>query len=438
MRSMKLFIFMSFLIITASLRAGGNDTTHASKGLDLPSVGAGMGMMTYYGGVGDPARAHDGQLSGVRTGYHFNVEERLGNFVALSGYGLFGHVAGNDHGPYDNLNFETKISQFGLDVIFPFDNGVIMKPGGVVVPYISVGLGFLSYHPYCDSLDSKGHPYYYWNDGSIRNLPQGTPGAIIETREYLYNTPLSGPKTALSIPLGFGIKINITDHLSSRVNFAYNYVMAKDVDGRKGATGDDKYVYLNVSVHYKFGKNKQEADNNKNYEKVDWTEIDNLDSDGDGVKDSEDQCPGTPKGVKVDEKGCPLDTDGDGVPDYLDKEPNTKKGAKVDEHGVKLDYKQIAEHQKVIARYDSIYLARSKAFNAAPSAEYLKELEKSMSSSSASGKKQIPADFRELDKNGDGVISVSEVTSAIDEFFNGGNSLTVDKINKLIDFFFEQ
>ena len=57
------------------------------------------------------------------------------------------------------------------------------------------------------------------------------------------------------------------------------------------------------------------------------------DSDGDGVPDHKDECPNTPKGVKVDERGCPLDTDGDGVPDYLDECPNTPKGVEVDEKG---------------------------------------------------------------------------------------------------------
>jgi OOP family OmpA-OmpF porin len=61
------------------------------------------------------------------------------------------------------------------------------------------------------------------------------------------------------------------------------------------------------------------------------------DSDGDGVGDSKDRCPDTPKGVKVDAVGCPLDTDGDGVPDYLDKCPNTPKGVKVDGVGCPLD-----------------------------------------------------------------------------------------------------
>ena len=62
-----------------------------------------------------------------------------------------------------------------------------------------------------------------------------------------------------------------------------------------------------------------------------------LDSDGDGVPDNLDKCPGTPKGVKVDANGCPLDSDGDGVADYKDKSPGTPKGVKVDASGCPLD-----------------------------------------------------------------------------------------------------
>jgi len=61
------------------------------------------------------------------------------------------------------------------------------------------------------------------------------------------------------------------------------------------------------------------------------------DSDGDGVTDDIDQCPGTPKGAPVDNKGCPLYSDGDGVPDYLDKCPGTPSGVKVDPDGCPLD-----------------------------------------------------------------------------------------------------
>ncbi|MBM4272631.1 MAG: OmpA family protein [Deltaproteobacteria bacterium] len=62
-----------------------------------------------------------------------------------------------------------------------------------------------------------------------------------------------------------------------------------------------------------------------------------VDSDGDGVPDSRDKCPGTPAGVSVDRDGCPLDSDRDGVPDYLDKCPDTPAGVQVDRSGCPLD-----------------------------------------------------------------------------------------------------
>lgn len=61
------------------------------------------------------------------------------------------------------------------------------------------------------------------------------------------------------------------------------------------------------------------------------------DSDGDGVKDSDDACPRTPAGVVVDARGCPVDSDGDGVADYLDQCPNTPAGATVNSDGCPLD-----------------------------------------------------------------------------------------------------
>ncbi len=70
------------------------------------------------------------------------------------------------------------------------------------------------------------------------------------------------------------------------------------------------------------------------------------DSDGDGVPDDADACPGTPPGVQVDASGCSKDRDGDGVADDSDACPNTPRGAIVDNRGcwvvkgVKFDYKK--------------------------------------------------------------------------------------------------
>lgn len=60
------------------------------------------------------------------------------------------------------------------------------------------------------------------------------------------------------------------------------------------------------------------------------------DADGDGVPDSKDRCPNTPKGAAVDADGCPTDSDGDGVPDFKDNCPNTPRGVKVDPRGCEI------------------------------------------------------------------------------------------------------
>lgn len=58
-----------------------------------------------------------------------------------------------------------------------------------------------------------------------------------------------------------------------------------------------------------------------------------ADRDGDGVSDSRDLCPDTPRGAVVDERGCPSDADGDGIPEGLDRCPDTPMGTPVDDQG---------------------------------------------------------------------------------------------------------
>jgi OOP family OmpA-OmpF porin len=65
-----------------------------------------------------------------------------------------------------------------------------------------------------------------------------------------------------------------------------------------------------------------------------------VDTDGDGVPDRLDHCPGTPKGCQVDAYGCPWDSDQDGVCDGMDRCPNTPAGSKVNAEGC--DATQIA------------------------------------------------------------------------------------------------
>jgi OOP family OmpA-OmpF porin len=61
-----------------------------------------------------------------------------------------------------------------------------------------------------------------------------------------------------------------------------------------------------------------------------------LDSDGDGVKDSADYCPNDPSETLVAgiaSNGCPKHSDNDGTPDYRDNCPDTPKDVRADATG---------------------------------------------------------------------------------------------------------
>lgn len=83
------------------------------------------------------------------------------------------------------------------------------------------------------------------------------------------------------------------------------------------------------------------------------------DSDGDGVADKDDKCPNTPKGVKVDAKGCPLDQDNDGVADADDKCP-TVAGPK-ENNGCPIKEKTAEELEAERMKVDPVYFDSNKS-----------------------------------------------------------------------------
>jgi hypothetical protein len=169
---------------------------------------------------------------------------------------------------------------------------------------------------------------------------------------------------------------------------------------------------------------------------VDFKSVDNLDADEDGVNDNEDKCLGTPKGVKVNASGCPPDTDGDGVADYIDLESNTKTGADVNQFGETVNLAELAKRELM---RDSLE-AQWGDFAKNAETVYVKSdnPESGKSKVSSGSFSKLPESLKAADTNKDGFISVQEISATIDAFFEGSKTFTIDIINKLIDYFFEQ
>jgi OOP family OmpA-OmpF porin len=110
--------------------------------------------------------------------------------------------------------------------------------------------------------------------------------------------------------------------------------------GQAWEFGVNDAIRWEVRADQEIGKNRLPSKNLTNYQVLvgySWGLGAPPDSDGDGVANRLDQCPNTPKGAKVDLKGCPLDGDNDGVYDGLDQCPTTPAGVKVDAKGCSLD-----------------------------------------------------------------------------------------------------
>lgn len=125
-----------------------------------------------------------------------------------------------------------------------------------------------------------------------------------------------------SIDYGLGVKYFVSDAMALRADV--RHIMPED--------GNDFLATAGLSFY--FGGKKEE--------KVEETKqtpppVSLEDNDGDGVTDDMDQCPGTPAGIKVDPRGCPVDSDKDGVTDDKDQCPNTPAGIKVDSRGCPID-----------------------------------------------------------------------------------------------------
>lgn len=106
-------------------------------------------------------------------------------------------------------------------------------------------------------------------------------------------------KANFALPMGLGFRVNVSSMVSLNFDYTTRATFSDALDGVTSSTkNNDWYGAGGLGLSFLLGKNAN-------------------DSDGDGVKNDEDQCP-TISGTL---SGCP-DTDGDGLADREDSCPN--------------------------------------------------------------------------------------------------------------------
>jgi hypothetical protein len=327
-----------------------------------PTIGLGTGMFSFYG---DLYSKHFQNPSVSRIAYDLGVSQRFTDYLQFNFNVIFGRLGANERltAKGRNLNFDSQIRAGGISLQYNFGN--FLPKDRNASPYISVGIESFEFLSKTDLYDAEGNKYNYWSDGTIRDLPENDANAInaVELqRDYTYESDirelnLDGfgkyAERSWAVPVGAGAIFKINDYWNFKIGATMHFTFTDYIDGvtsksvgeRAGNSQNDNFMMSSFSLHYNLGlknKNGEEEEETGDFSDVDFFALDLSDFDKDGVPDSKDTCQGTPEGVPVDAKGCPLDDDEDGVPNNSDDELNTPKGMLVDTRGVQLNDSTIA------------------------------------------------------------------------------------------------
>lgn len=263
-------------------------------------------------------------------GYGANARYQINHYFAVQADFMAGTLKGNQDDSLGNgtspsarpiYAFETKLkSAASISGQITIGNINWLRSTNTIVPYLSAGIGYVSYEP--------------------RVMRTGT--------TVLMPYDEKSPKSELFVPVGLGLRVNVSKIVNLDLGYRMNFVDGDNFDGysywtvapaQSSIVKKDKFSYGYLGVEFALGKKTKPRMifDNPAFRMNDQTQsqvsnltnkVDSLaekqkgleDSDGDGIADLFDKEANTPAGSPVNSHGQALDTDGDGVPDFKDKQ----------------------------------------------------------------------------------------------------------------------
>lgn len=234
--------------------------------------------------------------------------------------------------PYFALRLDASRAKLKADNVEPFRSGVALTGS----PYQS----FTTDVNYNASLNLVTN-FFNWKINKLENSAQlyGSVGAGLinytATTVATGGTAVKHPSVdKFNVPVGIGAKFRLSPTVNFDLGWTINFVDADNMDGYHRGSSNDKYNYAYAGLEFALGGGKQLAfysPTAATYDEalvakrtaeglkaeLDVQKADNAklraemadllkDTDGDGVADKLDKCPGTPTGTVVDGSGCPL------------------------------------------------------------------------------------------------------------------------------------
>ncbi|MBC8986026.1 OmpA family protein [Pedobacter sp. N36a] len=334
---MKQNLFKTLPVAFAALLIGGSVQAQDQAGttsnqLTTWSIGLNAGVLTPL----SPLGGHN-DFSNMKSslGYGLYIKKQITPYFSLRLDGVRGKLKGDNSENWKSgapnaspVNaFETNLDYSGsLNAVVNLFNISMFNANSAVQLYASGGAGLAGYKVKTSATSG---------------------GALVD---------YAGGKTIseLIIPVGLGAKFKLADRVNLDLGWTVNFVDGDNLDGYARGNSSDKYNYGYAGLEFALGKGSkqlawhnpvaltyEEALSAKQTANALKAENDKLrgemndllkDSDGDGVADKLDKCPGTPAGVVVDGSGCPLKIP---VPVIQEKVIITEADRKVVEEAIK-------------------------------------------------------------------------------------------------------
>ncbi|KQM75067.1 flagellar motor protein MotB [Pedobacter sp. Leaf216] len=254
----------------------------------------------------------------ANLGYGLNIRKQLGHSFGLELNGTRGKLSGTNEGISNPAvkDFETEL-QYAVDLRGVVNLGSIdfLRRENSVGFFLTAGAGYMAYAPKITL-----------NNGSVidwKGKATGPADDKHDAKDYV---------KGFYIPVGAGVKFKVSERVNFNLGYTMNFVDADNLDGvyAKGQT-KDKFSYGYAGLEFSLGSSakpslewtnplatmydelkdptlRQEVEALKNRVSAVEKSVEDLkkDTDGDGVADQFDKCPGTPAGTAVDGSGCPL------------------------------------------------------------------------------------------------------------------------------------
>ena len=420
-----------------------------NKRLSYPFLEPGIGLLRY---TGDQSKTKPSFSPSFSAGY------RYGSWSAAAGvhYGLF---AWNKQDSLNLDNFQAEITAADLRWRYHLNLSEESLP---IQLFAGIGIGNAWFSSYTDAKDSQGRTYIPWSDGTLRNLPEIPDyqlNALKLKRDYRYETPLAVSQTAIYVPIVLGFSAQIDRRIQVQISWESILLQSDNLDRNTSNAKWDRLNRYTLALNIHLGKRASEAPKEiKTIKKpipyepgVDPDILLFSDSDRDQIVDLYDLCPETPEGVPVDVHGCPFDQDQDGIPDFRDKEIASLPGSWVDEDGVTRSDEWIQQKyndslawftQPLRKVYKNCRPYPVKKFIPPENYEvYARMLEKNPDWRIVQTNKtnEIPQEFRNIDRNNDQIISLSELHFELNRIFYGKpGALSMEAFHEAIRYAFEK